>query len=359
VVAPQIVSFQTGNGPDTTAPVVVFRSPDNGETVNVPTNVTLKWVFNEPLDPASVNAANVFVYTAIWPYTYASATPALGADGKTVTLTVPSGLEAGQPYQACAYSLLDLTGNVGGGVCSYFTTSTTVSATAPFVVATNPLSGATGAATQPLLEVVFDRQIDTTTLGQISLTAQGGAVPVSVTLSSSYYYLGATVLQLRPFALLDPNTTYTVTIAGVQDLSGNAMSAPFTFSFTTGADPQLAATSFLSATVMANGVQTTLVSGQTVSGVDPSASAVTLTFSDAVDIVSVLNHGALVVADATNAVVPIGVTMSADGRTATLTPLSPLDAGTQYRLEAGYNVAFYDQTGNYVSGYGVFRFITQ
>jgi hypothetical protein len=51
--------------------------------------------------------------------------------------------------------------------------------------------------------------------------------------------------------------------------------------------------------------------------------------------------------------------MSADGKTATLTPQSPLAAGTQYRLEVHYSVAIYDQAGKYLSGGGgFFRFVT-
>jgi hypothetical protein len=110
---------------------------------------------------------------------------------------------------------------------------------------------------------------------------------------------------------------------------------------------------------MANGVQTTPINGQPVNDVDAS-SAVTLSFSDAVDIVSILNGGARVTVDATGTAVPVTVTMSADGRTATLTPQSPLGAGTQYRLEVDYSVAIYDQAGKYLSGGGgAFKFVTQ
>jgi hypothetical protein len=132
----------------------------------------------------------------------------------------------------------------------------------------------------------------------ITITANGASVPFYATLTSTYAYIGQTVVQLWTSALLE-----------------------------------------------------------TVNNVDAS-SAVTLTFSDAVDIVSILNGCARVTVDATGT--PVPVTMSADGRTATLTPQAPLAAGTQYRLEVDYSVAIYDQAGKYLSsGGGAFRFVTQ
>ena len=357
-VPTQSVTFQTGNGPDMAPPLLVFQSPDPSQTSNVPTNATFTWVFNEPLDPTTVDAANVYVNSSTYPYPRVSGTPVLSPDGKTITVVPASNLDPNAPYTVCAYSILDLNRNANYGGCRTFTTGSSASATAPHVVATNPLNSATGAATNSLLEIVFDKPVSTASLSQITITANGAPVPFYAALTSTYAYIGQTVVQLWPSSLLDPNTTYTVTIAGVQDLAGIAMSAPYTSSFTTGADALLTTTSFASATVMANGVQTTLINGQTVNNVD-AATAVTLTFSDAVDIVSILNGGAHVTIDATNTPVPVTVTMSPDGRTATLTPQSPLAAGTQYRLEVHYSVAVYDQAGKYLSGGGgFFRFVT-
>jgi Bacterial Ig-like domain len=256
--------------------------------------------------------------------------------------------------------VLDLNGNQSGGFCTNFTTGSSAVSTAPQVVATNPSSGAIGAATNAQLEVVFDSAIDTSSLGQITMTANGAAVPFLTTLSPNYYYLGTTVVQLLPASLLNPNTTYTVTIAGVRDLAGNAMASPYTFSFTTGTDALLNTMNMVSATVSANSVQTTLINGQMVNNVDANT-AVTLTFSEAVDIVSLLNRGALLVVDATTTPVPVTITASADGKTAVLTPQLPLAAGTQYRLEVHYNVVVFDQAGKYLGsgGGGFFRLVTQ
>jgi hypothetical protein len=54
------------------------------------------------------------------------------------------------------------------------------------------------------------------------------AVPGAVTFSA-----GNTVATFTPSASLNPGVTYTVTVSGAQNASGQAMSSPFTWSFTT------------------------------------------------------------------------------------------------------------------------------
>jgi hypothetical protein len=135
----------------------------------------------------------------------------------------------------------------------------------------------------------------------------------------------------------------------VKDLTGVAMMAAHTFSFTTGPDPLLGATSFQTTTVTSNGVVTQLVNGGNITNVSP-ATGITLTFSGPVAAASLLNGGARVRLVSTDALVPMLLTQSTDGMTAVLTPEVPLAANTQYRLAVNYEVAVLNQAGYQVSG---------
>jgi parallel beta-helix repeat protein len=93
----------------------------------------------------------------------------------------------------------------------------------PTVTSTNPTNGATGV---PLgaynIVITFDGAMNTSTLNGTNITGVAGAI----TAGSTYASIAAT---------LAASTTYTITVAGVQDAAGNTIAAPYVFSFTTGA----------------------------------------------------------------------------------------------------------------------------
>jgi hypothetical protein len=114
-----------------------------------------------------------------------------------------------------------------------------------------PANNSTQIPTNVQIVVSFNEPVDAQSLGEITLTANGavsrvgpglyqgscqgnGAAPGT---ACAVLSAGNTVLTITPAAALAPNTTYTVTIAGVVDLAGNAMTAPSVTTFTTGTDP--------------------------------------------------------------------------------------------------------------------------
>jgi uncharacterized repeat protein (TIGR01451 family) len=358
-IAPQTVIFQTRNGADTTPPSIVYRSPDANQTTDVPTNTsTFTWVYSEPLDATTVNGVNVFVYQYTAPSGLLPGTVTLSADGSTVTLTLAAALAPSATFGSCQYYPTDLSGNVGTSSCVYFTTAAAGTVTPPHVTGTNPVAGATGAALNAQIEVVFDAPVSSTSFDQITLTANGSPVPF-FTMWSSYSNLSGRAIQLVPYSLLAPNTTYTVTVAGVKDLAGNVMTAPYTFTFTTGQNFIVSTTTFTAAAVLVDGTATQLTNGQTVNGVSTTTD-IRVSFSDPVSYASVVNGGAQLRLVGTDAVVPVTVTMSADGKTAILMPQTPLATGTQYRLAVNWYAAVFNQAGYYVSGGGYsFDFATE
>ena len=84
--------------------------------------------------------------------------------------------------------------------------------------------------------VAFNEPVSAESLGQVTLEANGTSVSLTPTLSN-----GNQTLTLVPVAGLSASNAYTLTVAGVTDLSGNAMAAAFTSTFTTSAQADLRA----------------------------------------------------------------------------------------------------------------------
>ena len=356
-IGAQTVTFQTGDGPDVAGPVLLSRSPDPAQTTGVPTNTqTYTWVYNEVLSPAAAISSNVHVYPQSTGVPLAG-TIALSPDGKRLTLTLASPLNPSTNYTACSYNPTDMTGNIGTAYCVGFTTAATASATGPQVIASNPTAGVTGAARNASIEVLFDKAVDATSVVAAgAVTLKKGAVDVPFTTAWGQYFTGRDV-RITPAVVLDPNATYTVTVTGVRDLAGIAMSSPYSYSFTTGPDFLFAETTLTSASAVVGGIQTLLTTSGSTTGVSRTA-PLQLTFTNPVTAASVMNGGARIVVSATSEVIPVTVTMSADGKTVTLTPVSSLAATTQYQLQVNYGAALFNEAGYQVSGYSLFNFTT-
>jgi uncharacterized repeat protein (TIGR02543 family) len=106
---------------------------------------------------------------------------------------------------------------------------------------TNPASGATGIPTTgSTVSVAFNKVIDQRSL-PISFTVTLGLSGMSGTVS---YNPSTRTATFTPSGSLLPGTTYTATLStGLQDQAGNALGAPYSWSFTTaGSLPSLAVT---------------------------------------------------------------------------------------------------------------------
>jgi hypothetical protein len=105
------------------------------------------------------------------------------------------------------------------------------STTTPTVTAVTPSNGATGVSIASTATATFSTGIDTDTL-QFTLKD-----PANVTVPASVSYDTATQkATLTPTSQLALSTAYTASVSA-SDLWGNAMSAPYTWSFTTSATP--------------------------------------------------------------------------------------------------------------------------
>jgi hypothetical protein len=370
------VSFTTKAGEDFSGPSVVLSSIDNDNNHNVPLNTTFTVIFNKPLDPATVSpAGSYFDYYDYNGSGWQTSNVTVSADGRTVTIspcTVSAGvctnsnLTASHSMVLYACNATDLNGNqesnVGCYTQSFYTGSATVT-TAPTVVQTNPEGGnTTTVPTNVMIEATFSEAVRNTSLGAITLTGPG-STPVAVT---SYLndgiYTDDTVVRILPQQLLLPNTAYTVNVSGVQDVAGNTMAAPYSFSFTTGPNFQNIGVVTPTVSVATGAGPTTMTTGGTVTGV-PDSPTFTITFDHAVDYEALVHSGITMLNGSSYQVVP-GVTLnfviSTDQKTVTVTT-NGLAAATTYRLGLEYNAQLYDTAGNGVSGWGsnTYPFTTQ
>jgi hypothetical protein len=263
--APQTTQFTTGTGPDVIAPLVVWTNPLETNVYQAPAGVPLNAVVqiqvNEPVDPGTVNSSTFSVLDAATNQSV-SGTYSVSADGLTITFVPAAALEVDHPFSVYSLNggITDLAGNGLSTAVSpvmgnfTFTTGTAASTSGPQVAGVSPASGATGTPINARVVVGFNEPVDATKLSGLTLTGPSGAVNTSPSISNGNQTIG-----LIPTLPLAAGTQYTVNIAGVQDFSGNVLSAPVTSSFTTGtsADLTLPTVASSSPSSSATGVSTT------------------------------------------------------------------------------------------------------
>jgi hypothetical protein len=100
--------------------------------------------------------------------------------------------------------------------------------TPPTVTTVTPSSGATGVAVSVAPTATFSQAVVPSTVSFSLKTSSGTSVPGTVGFNA-----GNTVATFTPTGSLAAGTTYTATVSGAQNTSGQAMSDSFTWSFTT------------------------------------------------------------------------------------------------------------------------------
>ncbi|MGN6594161.1 MAG: Ig-like domain-containing protein, partial [Terriglobales bacterium] len=324
MTAPVEVSFTTGGGFDLVAPQVVSVTPINGATTG--TQPVLRVVFNEPVDPIRNSGWYVHDQSA----GAASATHVqahYSADRTVMTLSFDA-LQPSSNYNWGTGTVYDAAGNSSSFGYS-FSTNAGADTTAPSVVSATPPNGATGVPLNAVVQLQLSQPLDPTTVTSNAITLSP-AVTGTTSLNGS-----GTLLIFTPSGGLAASTTYTVTTNGMADLSGNGLT-PYTASFTTSG-----------VSIAGNGTASLTTPAPNATGVDVNA-ALHLAFSRPVDPLSVSGDSLSVEAKVGNSwlVVATQITLSADGLSATLTPLAPLPGNTQMWVGASYYAYLQDLGGS-------------
>jgi Bacterial Ig-like domain len=211
------------NTADITAPSVVSTSPDNNASP-VAVNSAVVATFSEPVDPASVNGASFTLVNG------GAVAGTISVTDNTVTFTPSADLAALTVYTATlSTAVTDLAGvPLDNNYVWTFTTGTGTDVTPPTVLSTSPADGATGVLTTTTISATFSEAIM-----NVDGIVTNGVDNVDGTISIT----GSTA-TFTPSANLASSTTYTVTITAAEDLAGNPLAAPYTWTFTTRAPSQ-------------------------------------------------------------------------------------------------------------------------
>ena len=218
-------NFTSGATPDVTPPVVSSSDPANNAT-GVVLSKTITVTFNETLDPLSVTASTftlkqgttVVAGSVSNSGTQASFVPSGNYSPNTVyTATITSGVK-------------DMAGNALASNYTFsFTTTSAPDLTPPTITSTDPVNGATGVATNKAIAVNFSKTMTASTISSSTFTLKQGSTAIAGTVAYS-----GTIATFTPTSALIAGTVYTASIStGVKDLSGNALKAATTWSFTT------------------------------------------------------------------------------------------------------------------------------
>lgn len=313
-VVQQTTQFTTGAGPDFTSPAVIAINPSPG-AVNVPTNAIVTVQLSEPIDPTTVtgNGINLDYNGSYLPGTYS-----VSVDGETISFLPNAPLAPNSPMEAIlGNGITDLAGNpcCSGSGQSTFQTGSGPSATAPQVQQVVPVNGATAIPTNSQITIQFNEPVNAAKLAGVVLSL--GTSPV---LTKTVLANGNQILTLIPLSPLSPGATYTLTASGLQDLSGNPQSAPFSSTFVTGPGADLTLPNVTATSPAAN------ASGVSI------GSPIVVQFNKPVNPLTVTNSSVQVYP--TNDLIPIAgsISLSSDNLNATFTPGSPLDSLTNYAI---------------------------
>jgi hypothetical protein len=324
-------TFTTGPGPDIVNPYVVSSSVAN--LGSIPVNASISVQFSESMDvttfstqTATNNNPNFYLYDTLLNQNVL-ATLSWSSDQSIAYLVATSPLAAGRTYYLYVQSGRDLAGNPMSPSISWTIYADLQSPSATTVIDFNPANGATGVGTNTQIEAQFSAPIDPTTLAGVTLKNGGTSIAITPVLSA-----GNTVLQLVPPAPLAAGSPYTITIAGVKDTTGNTV-ATATSSFNTGA-------TFDSTSPVLVSVQPAYNSTVAIN-VTPQ-----FQFNKPLNPVTVNTGVFRLFTSNPSANIPITVTLSSDRTTVTLTPLDPLQPGTQYQFGFLWNGGIQDQDGN-------------
>lgn len=237
-----------GSGDAVIAPTVTAVAPLNNAT-GVPINIKIiTAAFSKAMAPASLTTASFTL--AQGGTVVAGGTVTYVTTGYVATLTLPAAdLLPSTLYTATiTTAATDTAGTpLASNYVWTFTTGATADITAPFVTATGvygttgTTAGAVGLPINRVSTVTFNEAMNPlsiTTPPSFTVTDAGVAVPGTVT----YSVAGKTATFTPTGGTFAANTLFTSTVTvAATDLAGNAIAAPYVWTWTTGATPDTTA----------------------------------------------------------------------------------------------------------------------
>jgi O-glycosyl hydrolase len=246
-----------------------------------------------------------------------SGTVTYAATGSIATFTPASNLAYSTQYTATITTGAQNSSGTALAANYTWTFTTAAAPVPPTVTSVTPLNAATGVPITSALTATFSQAMNPATITSSTFTLTGpGSASVSGTVT---YAATGSVATFTPAANLAYSTQYTATMTtGVQNSSGTALAANYTWTFTTAAAPVPPTVTAVTPLNAATGVAIT--------------SALTATFSQAMN-TSTINSLTFTVTAQGGTAVAGTVTYAASGSVATFAPtanLAYLTYNTQY-----------------------------
>lgn len=311
-----------GSTPDTTAPFVTATSPGNNAT-DVPSNSVITVTFSEAVDPATVTPVAMSIRsgfnTRAGTITYA---------GTTATFTPNAALESGAMYTV--HVTPDVTDVAGNALpVDYFWTFTTApppDTTAPTVVLTNPVDGATSVSSAGAVMARFSEPVDPASVTQATfLVGPGGGASIPGGIVSYDPGSVTATFALPPGQEFENNGTYTARLtADIADPVGNHLATDVVWTFTVEPFPDRNPPEVVATNPIDDADRV------------PISGAVTARFNEALK-PSTVNAATFVVGVQGGGAVAGTVSYDEAGFAATFSPTTAFQSGTTYeaRLTAG------------------------
>ncbi len=327
-------TFETGNLIDLERPQIVDSNPVTN-AVGVPVNTLPSMVFNEPIDPDSVNDSNFFLYDTVLRAAVAGNFE-ISDDKMSITFIPNTQLLVGRYYYLRANSTItDLFGNQAFTTLRYFTTGFENDIDGPEIMATTVADEATDVPTNVLLNVRFNEAVNPLSISSIRLVDSLGE-PV---FTSKAVQSNRQVVRLTPATPLQPNTSYQLQIDGVEDLGGNLIPRASFIDFTTGAGVDDARGNLVKRSIP-TGARNVPRNARFIAELDEPIDPTTIQ----------LGTNSLRLYDITTGTnVPATFSLSDDRKTVELIPNEELKPLRRYYWYMGYSPYVYDLAGNFVA----------
>jgi len=325
-------SFTSGAAPDVTPPVVSSSDPANSSTA-VALSKIVTVTFNEAMDPLTITASTFTLKQGS-----TAVTGTISYTGTQASFVSSGNLSPSTVYTGTITTgAKDVAGNALASNYTFsFTTTSAPDITPPTVTSSDPANSVTGVAITKVVNVVFSKALNATTMNSTTFTLKQG----STTVAGNVTYSGSTA-SFTPSASLANSTTYTGTITtGVKDVAGNALASNYTFSFTTGAALDLTPPTVVSTSPASNATSV------------PTSQVIGITFSEAM-MSSTMSTSTFTLKKGSTAVTG---TVAYSGMTATFTPSAALTAGTVYT--ASMSTGAKDMSGNMLTVGSTWSFTT-
>jgi Bacterial Ig-like domain len=273
--------FATVDAPDTTPPSVIAILPANGAS-GVSVSIVATVTFSESMDPATVGASTINLVAAANSLP-APATVSYNTATRTATVTPSAALAFNASYTlTVGVGAKDLAGNsLAGAVTATFTTAGPPDTTPPEVVSTAPANLTSNNFVNIAVAITFSEAMNPATINasNIVLKQTGTAIVVWGTLA---YGAATNTATFTPSSALAFSTSFTLTIAGVTDVAGNALASTFSTVFGTAGPPDTTPPTVLSAhpahgaTSVAIAVNPTVTFSEPMNGVTITTATITL-----------------------------------------------------------------------------------